>query len=61
MSVILESLPLHQKVGTAFSGGLDTSAALHWMKQKGALPYAYTANQQGAGTQTAKLHFRDVP
>jgi argininosuccinate synthase len=31
-------------VGIAFSGGLDTSAALHWMKQKGALPYAYTAN-----------------
>ena len=44
MSVILESLPLGQKVGIAFSGGLDTSAALHWMKQKGALPYAYTAN-----------------
>ena len=44
MSVILESLPAGQKVGIAFSGGLDTSAALHWMKQKGALPYAYTAN-----------------
>ncbi len=44
MSVILESLPLNQKVGIAFSGGLDTSAALHWMKQKGAIPYAYTAN-----------------
>ena len=45
MSVILESLPVNQKrVGIAFSGGLDTSAALHWMKQKGALPYAYTAN-----------------
>src|ERR1700723_619422 len=44
MSVILESLPIGQKVGIAFSGGLDTSAALHWMKQKGALPYAYTAN-----------------
>ena len=44
MSVILESLPVGQKVGIAFSGGLDTSAALHWMKQKGALPYAYTAN-----------------
>ena len=44
MSVILESLPLGQKVGIAFSGGLDTSAALHWMKRKGALPYAYTAN-----------------
>jgi argininosuccinate synthase len=44
MSVILESLPIGQKVGIAFSGGLDTSAALHWMKQKGARPYAYTAN-----------------
>jgi argininosuccinate synthase len=44
MSVILESLPVGQKVGIAFSGGLDTSAALHWMKQKGALPWAYTAN-----------------
>ncbi|MDE1182128.1 argininosuccinate synthase [Paraburkholderia sp.] len=44
MSTILESLPTGQKVGIAFSGGLDTSAALHWMRLKGALPYAYTAN-----------------
>ena len=44
MSTILQSIPAGQKVGIAFSGGLDTSAALHWMKQKGALPYAYTAN-----------------
>ena len=44
MSVILESLPVGEKVGIAFSGGLDTSAALHWMKQKGARPHAYTAN-----------------
>jgi argininosuccinate synthase len=44
MSNILEHLPVGQKVGIAFSGGLDTSAALHWMKQKGAIPYAYTAN-----------------
>ena len=44
MSVILESLPVGEKVGIAFSGGLDTSAALQWMKQKGAIPYAYTAN-----------------
>ncbi|MGD0629548.1 MAG: argininosuccinate synthase [Terracidiphilus sp.] len=44
MSVILESLPVGQKVGIAFSGGLDTSAALHWMKLKGAIPCAYTAN-----------------
>jgi len=41
---ILQSTPVGQKVGIAFSGGLDTSAALHWMKRKGALPYAYTAN-----------------
>ena len=44
MSTILKSVPVGQKVGIAFSGGLDTSAALHWMKLKGALPYAYTAN-----------------
>ena len=44
MSTILQQLPLGQKVGIAFSGGLDTSAALHWMKLKGARPYAYTAN-----------------
>jgi argininosuccinate synthase len=37
-------LPIGQKVGIAFSGGLDTSAALYWMRQKGAIPYAYTAN-----------------
>ena len=44
MATILQNLPLNQKVGIAFSGGLDTSAALHWMKLKGAVPYAYTAN-----------------
>jgi argininosuccinate synthase len=44
MSTILQNLPKGQKVGIAFSGGLDTSAALLWMKQKGATPYAYTAN-----------------
>jgi argininosuccinate synthase len=44
MSNILQHLPTGQKVGIAFSGGLDTSAALHWMKLKGAVPYAYTAN-----------------
>jgi argininosuccinate synthase len=44
MSNILQSVPANQKVGIAFSGGLDTSAALHWMRQKGAIPYAYTAN-----------------
>jgi len=44
MSTILQNLPTGQKVGIAFSGGLDTSAALLWMKKKGAQPYAYTAN-----------------
>ena len=44
MATILQNLPARQKVGIAFSGGLDTSAALLWMKQKGAIPYAYTAN-----------------
>ena len=44
MATILQHLPKGQKVGIAFSGGLDTSAALLWMKQKGALPYAYTAH-----------------
>jgi argininosuccinate synthase len=44
MTTILQHLPVGQKVGIAFSGGLDTSAALHWMRNKGAIPYAYTAN-----------------
>jgi argininosuccinate synthase len=44
MSNILQSIPVGERVGIAFSGGLDTSAALHWMRQKGAIPYAYTAN-----------------
>ncbi|MGE3840772.1 MAG: argininosuccinate synthase [Vicinamibacterales bacterium] len=44
MGNILQTLPVGQKVGIAFSGGLDTSAALHWMRQRGAVPFAYTAN-----------------
>jgi argininosuccinate synthase len=44
MPNILQHLPVGEKVGIAFSGGLDTSAALHWMRAKGAIPYAYTAN-----------------
>ena len=43
-NTILQNLPKGEKVGIAFSGGLDTSAALLWMRQKGAVPYAYTAN-----------------
>jgi argininosuccinate synthase len=44
MSKVLRSLPKGEKVGIAFSGGLDTSVAVAWMKEKGAIPYAYTAN-----------------
>jgi argininosuccinate synthase len=44
MATILQHLPVRQRVGIAFSGGLDTSAALLWMRKKGAIPYAYTAN-----------------
>src|SRR4029434_1813141 len=44
MANILQKLPIGERVGIAFSGGLDTSAALHWMRSKGAIPYAYTAN-----------------
>src|SRR6478609_3106065 len=44
MANILQRVPVGERVGIAFSGGLDTSAALHWMRAKGAIPYAYTAN-----------------
>ena len=44
MTHILQSLPAGERVGIAFSGGLDTSAAVHWMRAKGAIPCAYTAN-----------------
>ena len=44
MTTILKHLPVGQRIGIAFSGGLDTSAALLWMRKKGAVPYAYTAN-----------------
>ena len=44
VSKVLASLPVGQKVGIAFSGGLDTSVAVAWMREKGAIPYAYTAN-----------------
>ena len=44
MTTIIQTLPAGQKVGIAFSGGLDTSAALHWMRRNGAMPFAYTAN-----------------
>jgi argininosuccinate synthase len=44
VSHILQSVPAGERVGIAFSGGLDTSAAVHWMRAKGAIPCAYTAN-----------------
>ncbi len=56
-NTILQNLPVGEKVGIAFSGGLDTSAALHWMKQKGALPYAYTAHLG----QPDESNYDDIP
>jgi argininosuccinate synthase len=56
-NTILQDIPAGQKVGIAFSGGLDTSAALHWMKLKGALPYAYTANLG----QPDEADYDDIP
>ena len=42
--VILSALPVGERVGIAFSGGLDTSCALAWMRENGAIPYAFTAD-----------------
>ena len=44
LAKILSKLPRGEKIGIAFSGGLDTSAAVRWMRANGAIPYAYTAN-----------------
>jgi argininosuccinate synthase len=44
VSKVLSSLPVGEKVGIAFSGGLDTSVAVAWMRENGAIPYAYTAD-----------------
>ncbi|MFN7842216.1 MAG: argininosuccinate synthase [Pirellula sp.] len=57
MSKILESLPVGQNVGIAFSGGLDTCAAIYWMRQKGAIPYCYTANLG----QPDEANYDDIP
>ncbi|HET9643958.1 MAG TPA: argininosuccinate synthase [Burkholderiaceae bacterium] len=57
MASILQHLPTGQKVGIAFSGGLDTSAALHWMRIKSAIPYAYTANLG----QPDEPDYEDIP
>jgi argininosuccinate synthase len=57
MSKILLSLPKGERVGIAFSGGLDTSAAIAWMRHKGAIPYAYTANL----AQPDESDYDDIP
>ena len=57
MRIILQALPVGERVGIAFSGGLDTSAALHWMRHKGAIPYAYTANLG----QPDEPDYEDIP
>jgi len=44
MSKVLVSLPVGERVGIAFSGGLDTSVAVAWMREKGAVPFTYTAD-----------------
>jgi argininosuccinate synthase len=51
------SLPKGERVGIAFSGGLDTSAAVAWMRSKGAIPYAYTANLG----QPDEADYDDIP
>src|SRR5919199_866695 len=57
MSRILETLPVGERVGIAFSGGLDTSAAIHWMRLRGAIPYCYTANLG----QPDEPDYEDIP
>ncbi len=57
MTHILQSLPRGERVGIAFSGGLDTSAAVHWMRAKGAIPCAYTANLG----QPDESDYEDIP
>jgi argininosuccinate synthase len=54
---ILHELPVGKRVGIAFSGGLDTSAAVHWMREKGARPCAYTANLG----QPDESDYEDIP
>ena len=44
MSKVLSSLPVGERVGIAFSGGLDTSVAVAWMRENGSVPCTYTAD-----------------
>jgi len=57
LAKILDELPKAEKVGIAFSGGLDTSAAVRWMRANGAIPYAYTANLG----QPDEADYEDIP
>jgi argininosuccinate synthase len=57
LAKILDKLPKGEKVGIAFSGGLDTSAAVRWMRENGAIPYAYTANLG----QPDEADYEDIP
>src|SRR3989442_10310523 len=57
MAHILQNVPAGERIGIAFSGGLDTSAAVHWMRAKGAIPYAYTANLG----QPDEAVYEDIP
>ncbi|MBM3736297.1 MAG: argininosuccinate synthase [Acidobacteria bacterium] len=57
MGNILQNLPVGENVGIAFSGGLDTSAAIYWMRQKGAIPYCYTAHLG----QPDETDYDDIP
>jgi argininosuccinate synthase len=57
MGRILQSLPKGEKIGIAYSGGLDTSAAVTWMSEKGGIPYAYTANLG----QPDETDYDDIP
>jgi argininosuccinate synthase len=56
-ATILQQLPVGERVGIAFSGGLDTSAAVHWIRGKGAIPCAYTANLG----QPDESDYEDIP
>ena len=56
-ATILQQLPVGERVGIAFSGGLDTSAAVHWIRAKGAIPCAYTANLG----QPDESDYEDIP
>ncbi len=57
MGRILSHLPQGEKVGLAFSGGLDTSTAVAWMRANGAVPYAYTADLG----QPDETSIQDIP